>query len=362
MTCSPRALLSLTSIALSAAAAFAHGTVVEPVSRVYRVYQSNPENPSFPLAQNAVAIDGTLSYYTWNELSRNIPEAVQAGLPPGFDYSPWVPDGQLASGGRVDPNSPDYPRTYAGLDQVSPDWPKTPVQAGATITVDFLATAPHDPSVWDVWMTTPDWNPSTALNWAQMEFLGRPQVTFTGSHYLFDLPIPTNRTGHHVLWVAWHRADPVGEVFFSTSDLMIEPPLGTTYCSPNTPNSTGQPGAIAVSGSALVAENDLQLEASALPPFQFGYFLCSMQEAQTPFPGGSEGILCLANPIGRFSSQVQNSGANGTFAIDVDLTALPLSPPVAALPGERWNFQAWYRDALPTPTSNFTDAIGVTFQ
>ena len=51
------------------------------------------------LAETAVEIDGTLSYYTWNELSRNIEDAVTDGLPEGYDYSEWVPDGELASGG-----------------------------------------------------------------------------------------------------------------------------------------------------------------------------------------------------------------------------------------------------------------------
>ena len=143
------AIFALSTLTL-APLAFSHGTVVSPISRVYRVYQANPSNPNFPLAQSAVAMDGTLSYYTWNEVSRNIPQAVQAGLPPGFDYSPWMPDGQLASAGRTDPNSPLYPRTYAGLDQVSGDWPTTPAQAGSTLAIDFFATAPHNPSVWDV--------------------------------------------------------------------------------------------------------------------------------------------------------------------------------------------------------------------
>lgn len=209
---------------LLAANGFSHGTVVYPESRVYRIYQSNPDNPSFQLAANAVAMDGTLSYYTWNEVSRMIPAAVQAGLPPGFDYSPWIPDGQLGSAGRVDPNSNEYPRTYMGLDQVSPDWPKTPVVAGETITVDFLATAPHDPSVWDVWMTKADWNPNMPLTWEQMEFLGRPQATLAASHYTFDLTIPRDRSGHHVLYVIWQRDDPAGEAFFSTSDIEVQPP------------------------------------------------------------------------------------------------------------------------------------------
>ena len=200
--------------------AFGHGSALSPLSRVLRVYQSNPENPDFELARRAVEIDGTSSYYTWNQVSQNIPEAVQAGLPPGFDYSPWVPDGHIASGGRFAGNVNGL--TYEGLDQVSSDWPTTPVRAGETIDFTFWATAPHNPSVWDVWMTTADWDPNTALNWDQMEFLGRPDdVELDGNNYSFDLTIPTNRSGHHVLWIAWQRDDPVGEVFFSTSDIFI---------------------------------------------------------------------------------------------------------------------------------------------
>ena len=201
----------------------AHGTVVSPPSRVYNIYQANPANPSFALAANAVALDGQLSYYTWNEVSRNIPQAVQAGLPPGFDYSPWMPDGEIASAGRTNPNSTVYPRTYRGLDQVSSDWPTTPMTGGQVFTVDFLATAPHNPSVWDVWMTKPGWDPNMPLTWDQMEFLGRPSPILNGNHYTFDLDVPRNRSGHHVLWVTWQRNDPVGEVFVSTSDVLIAP-------------------------------------------------------------------------------------------------------------------------------------------
>ena len=204
-------------------ACLGHGTVIYPASRVYRVYQSNPANPNFPLAVNAVQIDGQLSYYTWNEVSRNIAQAVVAGLPPGFDYSPWMPDGQLASAGRIDPQSLLYPRTYAGLDQVSTAWPKTALTQGETIAVRFRATAPHNPSVWDVWMTRPTWDAATPLRWSEMEFLGRPTVAFSNGEYRFDLTVPMDRSGHHVLWVAWQRDDPVGEVFISASDIDIQP-------------------------------------------------------------------------------------------------------------------------------------------
>jgi predicted carbohydrate-binding protein with CBM5 and CBM33 domain len=96
-----------------------HGTCITPKSRAYRIFQSNIENPNFQLARNATNIDSKNAYYTWNEVSRNIPEAVTAGLPVGFDSSQWIPDGQIASGGRVDPNT--FGTTYGGLDQISTD-------------------------------------------------------------------------------------------------------------------------------------------------------------------------------------------------------------------------------------------------
>ena len=33
----------------------------------------------------------------------------------------------------------------------------------------------------------------------------------------------------------------------------------------------------------------------------------------------------------------------------------------AVAAGETWHFQGWFRDADPTATSNFTDAVAITF-
>jgi len=338
---------------------FAHGTVVSPISRVYRVYQANPDAPSFALAANAVTIDGTLSYYTWNELSRNIPEAVQDGLPSAFDYSPWVPDGQLASGGRVDPNSPDYPRTYAGLDQVTSTWPTTTVSAGSIIEVDFLATAPHDPSVWDVWMTTPDWDPETPLNWAQMEFLHRPAPPLVGGHYKFDITIPSDRVGHHVLWVAWQRNDPVGEVFFSTSDILVEQkppaPVGTPYCTAAA-NSVSPTGAqLTASGSESVAANDLTLTAGPVAISQPGMFVHAGAQTMQPF---GEGFRCVAGSVVRIlPATVPDAGGYLTVAFDNTTGA---GAGIAA--GVTRHFQCWYRDPAGGANGfNLTNGLTVSF-
>jgi predicted carbohydrate-binding protein with CBM5 and CBM33 domain len=349
-------LLCLTTLVASPVL-FGHGTVVSPISRVYRVYQANPDAPNFTLAANAVAIDGTLSYYTWNELSRNIPDAVVAGLPMAFDYSPWVPDGQLASGGRVDPNSTEYPRTYAGLDQVTDAWPTTPVVAGSTIEVDFLATTPHDPSVWDVWITTPDWDPNTALNWAQMEHLRRPTPALVSGHYKFDLVIPNDRLGHHVLWVAWHRDDPVGEVFFSTSDILIEPapPVGTPFCAAGA-NSVNPAGAqMLASGSVSVAANDLVLTAGPIAVPQPGLFIHGSTQTMQPF---GEGFRCAAGNVTRvLPATVPDASGYLTVALDNTTNA-----GMGITAGATRHFQCWYRDPGGGPSGfNLTDGLSVTF-
>lgn len=134
----------------------------------------------------------------------------------------------------------------------------------------------------------------------------------------------------------------------------------TNYCGPANNNSTGLPGSIAATGSFVVALNSFGLSATALPSNQFGFFLVSGAQAFIPNAGGSAGNLCLGAGIGRFVSQIQNSGPAGMFAISVDLSALPLNPAHAVMPGETWNFQAWYRDA--GGVSNFTDGVSVNFQ
>ena len=76
-------------------------------------------------------------------------------------------------------------------------------------------------------------------------------------------------------------------------------------------------------------------------------------------PGGSDGRLCLGGTIGRFNTQVQNTGADGSFAIWVDLANIPVVPAVAVVPGDTWHYQAWHRDG---PTFNTSQGVEITFQ
>ena len=138
--------------------------------------------------------------------------------------------------------------------------------------------------------------------------------------------------------------------------------IGTNYCGPANLNSTGQSAQITATGSVVTQANNLTLTASQLPQQQFGYFLNSQTQGFVPFAGGSQGNLCLGGAIGRHKDQIQNSGSTGEFAIQVDLTMLPTPGGThSVIAGETWNFQAWFRDMNPGPTSNFTDGVSITF-
>jgi hypothetical protein len=138
----------------------------------------------------------------------------------------------------------------------------------------------------------------------------------------------------------------------------------TRYCTPANPNSTGHPGRMIAAGSNTLVANDLTLVANWLPQSSFGYFLTSRTQTHVVGPGGSQGDLCVGGLVGRFvgPGQILSSGTAGSISLAIDLTQMPQpAGSVAAQPGETWNFQAWHRDANPTPTSNFTDAVSVLF-
>ena len=122
--------------------------------------------------------------------------------------------------------------------------------------------------------------------------------------------------------------------------------------------------------SELFAEgaNDLTtaktLRAESLPFNVFGFFVASNDVSGGVIPSGSSGSLCLGGAIGRYANAVLSSGPSGEFSF----TLLPSqiarpSGPVAAQPGETWYFQAWHRDTVNgAQTSNFTNAVGITFE
>ncbi|MEM6570435.1 MAG: hypothetical protein AAF957_18635 [Planctomycetota bacterium] len=141
--------------------------------------------------------------------------------------------------------------------------------------------------------------------------------------------------------------------------------LGTNYCGSNV-NSTGQRARISAVGSALVANNDVTLEATDLPLNATGFFITSQTQGFVPNPAGSQGILCVIGMVGRYvgPGQIQNSGGSGSISLSIDLMQHPTPTGfVSVMPGQTWNFQSWYRDSLMgSATSNFSDGLEIAFQ
>lgn len=174
--------------------------MADPIARSYEVFLENPQTPKTDAARAAIAVAGTQAFYDWHEVSRNMPN---------HDYRAQIPDGKLPGAGRD---------KYAGLNLARTDWPATKVSPGHYHCV-FYAATPHDPSYFEAYITKPGYDPRQPLKWSDLEPLpGGEKARLEGKNYLFDVHFP-QRTGRHVLYVIWQRIDPVGEVFFSTSDL-----------------------------------------------------------------------------------------------------------------------------------------------
>lgn len=137
------------------------------------------------------------------------------------------------------------------------------------------------------------------------------------------------------------------------------------YCGPDAFNSMGMAGHLIHSGSLSTAANDFTLHVSGLPVGQVGFFLSAMSHDFVANPGGSQGHLCLGRGhIGRHNRphELQMSSGQGTFDLNLDLQDMPHpTGTTTVLAGQTWNFQAWYRDVNPTPTSNFTGGLSVRF-
>ncbi|MCP5022764.1 MAG: hypothetical protein GY930_13445 [bacterium] len=141
--------------------------------------------------------------------------------------------------------------------------------------------------------------------------------------------------------------------------------IGTIYCSPANLNSTIASAYIAATGSTDVADNDVALTVTQLPHNQLGYFLSSQDQTMIVVPGGSQGNLCVggSSGLGRHLGTVQYSDSNGVMTAVLDLGQIPTQAggTTPVISGQTYNFQCWFRDFYLVSTSNFSDAVSITF-
>ncbi|MFJ1607657.1 lytic polysaccharide monooxygenase [Streptomyces sp. NPDC088253] len=187
--------------ALAAAPAAAHGTMGDPVSRVFQCYAENPESPRSGACKAAVAAGGTQALYDWN--------GIRIGDANGR-HQRLIPDGKLCSAGNDE---------FKGLDLARADWPTTNVSGGA-YTFEYRVTAPHK-GTFEVYITKAGYDPSKPLAWADLD-LAHPVATktdpaATNGYYTFSGTLP-QRSGRQLLYAIWQRSDSP-EAFYSCSDV-----------------------------------------------------------------------------------------------------------------------------------------------
>lgn len=132
----------------------------------------------------------------------------------------------------------------------------------------------------------------------------------------------------------------------------------SNYC-PSTPNSSGAPATISVTGSFSIGANDTQLLAAGCPPNRPGLFFYGATPSQIPM---ADGYLCVS-PFAPGLFRVPPAvyiDASGVAQVALDFGHLPAGGDI--LEGSTWYFQFWFRDlAAGGAGSNFSDAARVTF-
>jgi subtilisin family serine protease len=119
-------------------------------------------------------------------------------------------------------------------------------------------------------------------------------------------------------------------------------------------NTVGLGATIGRLGSFSLATNDFRLRTTGLPNTGFALAIMAQGSGQSPL---GDGFLCLSGVITRLGVAPITAGSS-TFALNFN------AAPVASLidAGETWNFQMWYRDALPGGTgNNLSNGLRVTF-
>ncbi|MCP5020644.1 MAG: hypothetical protein GY930_02610 [bacterium] len=295
----------------------------------------------------------------------------QRGVPvndPGWSYDPatdgdgsgscYLTQNQLGNtdvdNGAVSLTSPQFDLTTDSI--IHFDYFLNMTASGSTdhLLVELSANGPGGP-----WVLVEDITTSGGLDWQSMDILPAQWIAAGAA------ASPTS----HLRFTA-NDADTQSIVEAGIDGVQIQSVLcsygniGSNYCGPAVPNSSGSPAVISAVGSVVANINDVTLFADDLPLNEFNYFLTGTAAAFVPTPSGSQGNFCIGGSGGRYNQpgNILFSGTTGSVQLQIDLTAIPTNPVQMAVAGQTWYFQNWYRDNNPSSTSNFSDGLQILFQ
>lgn len=149
-----------------------------------------------------------------------------------------------------------------------------------------------------------------------------------------------------------------GRVVCSAARYLRADSIGAGYCVA-VPSSTGGAATLRASGSTQLTDDDVLLIGDALPTHRTAILLMSQTRDFVPMLGGGQGNLCLGTPHWRLVGVPLDSGPAGQVVRALRRTDAPASLPF--VPGQSWNFQLWFRDQNPGPTSNTSAALELTW-
>ncbi len=128
-----------------------------------------------------------------------------------------IPNGTLCSAGQT---------AKSGLDIPSPYWQKTTLNLDNKNQFEmvFTATAPHNPSFWEFYLTRDGHDFSQPLNWDDLDLIDTSDniAVDASKNYRIKVTVPEGRNGDAILYTRWQRMDPAGEGFYNCSDVVIK--------------------------------------------------------------------------------------------------------------------------------------------
>jgi len=188
-------------IVVSIQLVLAHGSMANPISRVFACYLQDPETPDSVACSDVIESSGTQPLNDWNEI--NLGNA-------GGNHQALIPDGQLCSAGRT---------KYAAFDEARTDWARTIMPDSGMYTFLYDAYVPHNNGYFELWVTKDGYDPTVPLKWSDIEqfaVIQRPPVV--DGNYEMTVDLPVGKSGHHVIYSIWQRYDSQ-EAFYACSDV-----------------------------------------------------------------------------------------------------------------------------------------------